>query len=150
MEITARKKIEIKAKEKYILSITENGYGKRTSHYDYRVTNRGGKGIIGIINSSRNGNVASSFPVFEGDEILISGPGLKKPINENSDWFFFVGDMTALPAIACYLEQIPKSAKGFVVLEIISKDDRIKLVKPNIKNILLIREFLLTLSDYDN
>ena len=44
----------------------------RTSHYDYRVTNRGGKGIIGIINSSRNGNVASSFPVFEGDEILIS------------------------------------------------------------------------------
>ncbi len=57
---------------KYILAITESGYGKRTSHYDYRVTNRGGKGIIGIINSSRNGNVASSFPVFEGDEILIS------------------------------------------------------------------------------
>ena len=65
-------KIETKAKQKFILSITENGYGKRTSHYDYRVTNRGGKGIIGIINSSRNGNVASSFPVFDGDEILIS------------------------------------------------------------------------------
>ena len=69
-----------------------------------------------------------------GDEILISGPGLKKSINDNSDWFFFVGDMTALPAIACYLERIPKSAKGYVVLEIISKDDKIKLVKPkNIK-----------------
>ena len=63
---------EIKAKEKYILSITENGYGKRTSHYDFRVTNRGGKGIIGIVNSTRNGNVSSSFPVFEGDQILIS------------------------------------------------------------------------------
>ena len=65
-------KSEIKAKEKYILSITENGYGKRSSHYDFRVTNRGGKGIIGIVNSARNGNVSSSFPVNEGDEILIS------------------------------------------------------------------------------
>tara|TARA_B100000686_G_scaffold342375_1_gene421394 strand:+ start:334 stop:2898 length:2565 start_codon:yes stop_codon:yes gene_type:complete len=65
-------KSEIKSKEKFILSITENGYGKRTSHYDFRVTNRGGKGIIGIVNSTRNGNVSSSFPVFEGDQILIS------------------------------------------------------------------------------
>jgi len=65
-------KAELKAKEKFILSITENGYGKRTSHYDFRVTNRGGKGIIGIVNSTRNGNVSSSFPVNEGDEILIS------------------------------------------------------------------------------
>ena len=65
-------KSEIKAKEKFILSITENGYGKKTLHTDYRVTNRGGKGIIGIVNSPRNGNISSSFPVFEGDEILIS------------------------------------------------------------------------------
>jgi len=65
-------KSEFKAKEKYILSITKNGFGKRTSHYDFRVTNRGGKGIIGIVNSERNGNVSSSFPVNEGDEILIS------------------------------------------------------------------------------
>ena len=65
-------KSELKAKEKFILSITENGFGKKTSHYDYRVTNRGGKGIIGIINSPRNGNVSSSFPVFDGDEIMIS------------------------------------------------------------------------------
>jgi DNA gyrase subunit A len=63
---------EIKAKEKFVLSISENGYGKKTSHVDYRVTNRGGKGIIGIVNSPRNGNITSSFPVFEGDEILIS------------------------------------------------------------------------------
>ena len=59
-------------KERFILSITENGYGKKTSHFDYRVTNRGGKGIIGIINSPRNGSICSSFPVFEGDEIMIS------------------------------------------------------------------------------
>jgi len=66
------KKSEIEAKQKYILSITENGFGKRTSFYDYRVTNRGGKGIIGIVTSSRNGNVSSSFPVNEGDEIILS------------------------------------------------------------------------------
>ncbi len=58
--------------DKFILSITENGFGKRTASNDFRVTNRGGKGIIGIVNSSRNGNVSSSFPVYEGDEILIS------------------------------------------------------------------------------
>ena len=71
-KLDKNKKAELKAKEKFILSITENGYGKRTDHNDYRVTNRGGKGIIGIVNSSRNGNVSSSFPVNEGDEILIS------------------------------------------------------------------------------
>ena len=65
-------KNESRAKEKFVLSISENGYGKKTSHFDYRVTNRGGKGIIGIINSPRNGNITSSFPVNEGDEILIS------------------------------------------------------------------------------
>jgi DNA gyrase subunit A len=65
-------KSEIIAKEKFVLSISENGFGKKTSHNDYRVTNRGGKGIIGIVNSPRNGNITSSFPVFEGDEILIS------------------------------------------------------------------------------
>ena len=66
------KRSEIIAKQKYILSITENGFGKRTSFYDFRVTNRGGKGIIGIDTSSRNGNVAASFPVNEGDEVILS------------------------------------------------------------------------------
>ena len=63
---------EVIAKQKYILSVTKNGFGKRTSFYEYRVTNRGGKGIIGIVTSNRNGNVAASFPVNEGDEIILS------------------------------------------------------------------------------
>ena len=58
--------------DKFILSVTEKGYGKRSSYLDYRVTNRGGKGIIGIINSERNGNVASSLIVNEEDEIILS------------------------------------------------------------------------------
>ena len=66
------KKTELNAKERFILAITENGYGKKTSHYDYRVTNRGGKGIIGIINSPRNGSTCSSFPVFENNDVMIS------------------------------------------------------------------------------
>ena len=61
-----------KGLEKYILSVSENGFGKRSSYFDYRVTNRGGKGIIGIINSSRNGNIACSLVVAEEDEIILS------------------------------------------------------------------------------
>ncbi len=57
---------------KYVLSVTENGFGKRSSYLDYRVTNRGGKGIIGIVNSPRNGNVASTLIVEEADEIILS------------------------------------------------------------------------------
>ena len=58
--------------DRFILSVSENGYGKRTSYNDYRVTNRGGKGIIGIINSPRNGNISSTLIVGETDEILLS------------------------------------------------------------------------------
>ena len=65
------KKIK-QAVNRYILSVSENGYGKRSSYLDYRVTNRGGKGIIGIINSPRNGNIASSIVVNDSDEILLS------------------------------------------------------------------------------
>ena len=56
----------------YVLSITENGYGKRSSLSDFRVTNRGGKGIIGIVNSKRNGNVTSNIIVTDKDQIILS------------------------------------------------------------------------------
>ena len=69
--INADKKIK-DAVDRFILSVSENGYGKRSSYNDYRVTNRGGKGIIGIINSPRNGNISSSLIVSETDEILLS------------------------------------------------------------------------------
>ena len=58
--------------DSFILSVSENGYGKRSSYLDYRVTNRGGKGIIGIINSPRNGNIAASLVVKDLDEIILS------------------------------------------------------------------------------
>ncbi len=70
---------------KFILSVSENGFGKRTSFFDYRVTNRGGKGIIGIINSSRNGNISSTLVVEEKDEIILStdkGSIMRCSVNE--------------------------------------------------------------------
>ena len=69
--INKDKKIK-KGIDRFILSVSENGYGKRTTYLDYRVTNRGGKGIIGIINSPRNGNISSSLIVGENDEIILS------------------------------------------------------------------------------
>jgi DNA gyrase subunit A len=54
-----------------ILSVTENGYGKRTSIDDYRITNRGGKGIINIKASERNGKVVCVMEVLDEDELIL-------------------------------------------------------------------------------
>ena len=71
------------AAEEFILSITENGYGKRTSSYQYRTTGRGGQGIVNIETSLRNGPVVATFPVEAADEImLVSGAGtlIRSPV----------------------------------------------------------------------
>ncbi|MDR2077369.1 MAG: DNA gyrase subunit A [Rickettsiales bacterium] len=57
--------------EEFILTITENGFGKRTSTYEYRITNRGGVGITNIITSKRNGNVIYSNEVSDDCDILM-------------------------------------------------------------------------------
>ncbi len=57
--------------EEFIFTITENGFGKRTSAYEYRITNRGGSGITNIITSKRNGSVVGSFPIEGNDHIMI-------------------------------------------------------------------------------
>jgi DNA gyrase subunit A len=62
---------ELGAHEQFVLTLTENGYGKRTSSHEYRTMNRGGQGIIAITVSLRNGGVISSFPVEESDEIML-------------------------------------------------------------------------------
>jgi len=58
-----------------ILSVTEHGYGKRTDIADYRLTNRGGKGIINIKCSERNGSVVAVREVLEGDEMILMTKG---------------------------------------------------------------------------
>ena len=64
-------KDEMKSKEEFILTITENGYGKRSSSYEFRETGRGGQGIINISTSERNGNVSASFPINAEDDIML-------------------------------------------------------------------------------
>ncbi len=59
------------AAEQFILTVTENGYGKRSSAYEYRTTGRGGSGIVGIITSERNGKVVSSQPVASVGQIML-------------------------------------------------------------------------------
>ena len=72
LSVLSKDKIIAMAKsEEMILTITENGYGKRTSSYEYRVTNRGGSGITNIITSKRNGNVIASFPIENDKEIIM-------------------------------------------------------------------------------
>lgn len=62
---------ELESLEQFILTITVNGYGKRTSAYEYRTTGRGGSGIDSIIVNARNGGVIASFPVEDTDQILL-------------------------------------------------------------------------------
>jgi DNA gyrase subunit A len=61
----------MRAAEQVILTVSENGYGKRTSSYEYRITGRGGKGIVAMAVNARNGSLVASFPVEAGDEIML-------------------------------------------------------------------------------
>jgi DNA gyrase subunit A len=65
----------MQAAEQVILTISENGYGKRTSSFEYRVTGRGGKGIVAMAVNARNGALVASFPVEESDELMLVTDG---------------------------------------------------------------------------
>jgi DNA gyrase subunit A len=65
----------LEAAEELILTVTANGFGKRTSAYEYRLTNRGGQGIANIETSERNGPVVASFPAAQGDQLMLVTDG---------------------------------------------------------------------------
>lgn len=69
--LSADRIAELEEKEQFILSVTENGYGKRSSAYEYRRTNRGGQGITNIDTSERNGCVVASFPARQGEQLML-------------------------------------------------------------------------------
>ena len=76
---------ELMAGEQFILGITENGFGKRTAAYEYRVTGRGGQGIANIEVSERNGEVVAAFPVANSDEIMLvtdGGQVIRCPVHD--------------------------------------------------------------------
>jgi len=73
------------AAEEFILTVTENGYGKRTSSFEYRTSGRGGKGIIAIVTSERNGPVVASFPAQDGEEVMLVTDGgqlIRTPVDD--------------------------------------------------------------------
>jgi DNA gyrase subunit A len=62
---------EFEAAEEFVLTVTANGYGKRTSAFEYRRTNRGGQGITNIVSSDRNGAVLASFAAHSGQQVML-------------------------------------------------------------------------------
>ncbi|HEX8375040.1 MAG TPA: DNA gyrase C-terminal beta-propeller domain-containing protein, partial [Geminicoccaceae bacterium] len=76
---------ELAAHEQLLLTVTVNGFGKRTSALEYRVTGRGGQGIINIETSARNGRVAATFPVGGHDQIMLvtdAGQTIRMPVHD--------------------------------------------------------------------
>ncbi|KQT32700.1 DNA gyrase subunit A [Sphingomonas sp. Leaf412] len=71
MTLSSERMAEFEAAEEFILTVTANGYGKRTSAYEYRRTNRGGQGITNIVTSDRNGPVVASFPAHNGEQLML-------------------------------------------------------------------------------
>lgn len=76
--------------------------------------------------------VASSWAnhVKVGDDLVISGGGPKQILNPDADWVLIAGDMTALPAMAHNLTQLPNDATGYAVIEILSEEDKYQIIKP--------------------
>jgi DNA gyrase subunit A len=71
INLTIQEAVDLARNEEFILAITEKGYGKRTSAYEYRITNRGGQGVANIDTSERNGAVVATFPVGNQDQLML-------------------------------------------------------------------------------
>ncbi|TMK09091.1 MAG: DNA gyrase subunit A [Alphaproteobacteria bacterium] len=71
IELGEQRYVEMSANEQFVLTISENGYGKRSSSFEYRTTGRGGKGIVAMSVNGRNGKLVASFPVEDSDQIML-------------------------------------------------------------------------------
>jgi DNA gyrase subunit A len=84
-ELSQDRYAEMSAAEQFILTLSENGYGKRSSSHEYRVTGRGGKGIVAMAVNERNGPLVASFPVEASDQIMLVSDGgqiIRMPIDD--------------------------------------------------------------------
>jgi len=75
IELGEARYVAMSAAEQFVLTISEKGFGKRTSSYEYRTTNRGGKGIVAMAVTEKNGRLVASFPVEESDQIMLVTDG---------------------------------------------------------------------------
>ncbi len=83
--LTQRRRDEMQDAEDFILTIAARGFGKRTSSYEYRLTRRGGKGIVAMAVNARNGQLVASFPVRDDDGIMLvtnGGQLIRVPVDD--------------------------------------------------------------------
>jgi DNA gyrase subunit A len=84
MELGEARYVALSAAEQFVLTVSERGFGKRTSSFEYRTTGRGGKGIVAMASTARNGRLVASFPVEESDQIMLvtnAGQLIRCPVN---------------------------------------------------------------------
>ncbi|HEY9011489.1 MAG TPA: DNA gyrase C-terminal beta-propeller domain-containing protein, partial [Devosia sp.] len=87
-ELSQERYAAMSAAEQFILTVSENGYGKRTSSHEYRITGRGGKGIVAMAVNKRNGPLIGSFPVDDADQIMLvtdGGQVIRVPVDAGPD-----------------------------------------------------------------
>jgi len=84
IELGEQRYVEMSAAEQFVLTVSERGFGKRTSSYEYRTTGRGGKGITAMAITKKNGRLVASFPIEEADQIMLvtdKGQLIRCPVN---------------------------------------------------------------------
>ena len=85
VQLSQERYAALSAAEQFVLTISERGFGKRSSAYEYRVTGRGGKGIVAMITNARNGGVVAAFPVEPSDQIMLvtdGGQMIRVPVDD--------------------------------------------------------------------
>ena len=84
-QLSPERYAELSAREQFVLAVAEEGLGKRASSYEYRVTNRGGKGIVAHDLSRRGGQLVAAFPVEESDDLMMVTDGgqlIRTPVSQ--------------------------------------------------------------------
>ncbi|HEY1837739.1 MAG TPA: DNA gyrase C-terminal beta-propeller domain-containing protein, partial [Rhizomicrobium sp.] len=75
---------DLGAREQFVLALSENGFGKRSSSYEYRVTGRGGSGIVALGMGKKNAAIVGAFPVEESDDLMLisdKGQTIRVPVS---------------------------------------------------------------------
>jgi DNA gyrase subunit A len=84
-DLSSERYAELSGKEQFVLTLSERGFGKRSSAYEYRVSGRGGKGIAAMVVNERNGSLVASFPIEDGDQIMLvtdAGKLIRCPVQD--------------------------------------------------------------------
>ena len=85
VDLSPERYAELSAREQFVLTVSERGFGKRSSSYEYRISGRGGKGITAMIVNERNGRLIASFPIEETDQIMLvtdAGKLIRCPVDD--------------------------------------------------------------------